>query len=76
MMKSKRPSPRLPRRDLLHRLGRRLARLSPAQWAVVGPELARRMQDLGMMDLPKFKHLVDAIESALKARKTGKKVVN
>ena len=58
-----------PRRDLLDVVGRRMARLTPDQAAAAWAELARRVEALGEVDLPKFKHLVEAIRKATIAGK-------
>lgn len=66
---------KLPRRDLLDVIGRRMARLTPDQAVVAWAELARRVEALGEMDLPKFKHLVQAIRSATIAGRQRKAVI-
>ena len=66
---------KLPRRDLLDVIGRRMARLTPDQTAVAWAELARRVEALGEVDLPKFKHLVQAIRKATIAGRQRKAVI-
>ena len=46
-----------------------MARLTPDQAAAAWAELARRVEALGEVDLPKFKHLVEAIRKATIAGK-------
>lgn len=58
------PRRRLPRRDLCHATGRRAGKLNQRQAARAWTILAQRLEALGEMDLPKFRHLLEAIRSA------------
>ena len=49
------------RRDMVELVGRRAYRLHPVRAAYAWYYLAGRMEDMGSMDLPKFKHLLYTI---------------
>lgn len=52
-----------------------MARLKPDQAAVAWVDFARRLEELGFVDSPKFKHLRQAIMAATSAGKQGCKVL-
>lgn len=59
-----------PRRDQCWFLGRRMNRLNPFQAAIAWFALARRLEELGEMDVPKYMHLMTSLRAIqLKARK-------
>lgn len=55
---------KIPRRDLCFLRGKRAARLTYAQSATAWATLASELCSLGDIDLPKFKHLAEAIKKA------------
>jgi len=60
------------RRDLCHLIGKRAALLPPNQAALAWQSLAEHLRDeLGMMPLPKFKHLLRAVRTATIAVQMG-----
>lgn len=52
------------RRDRCHLIGLRASRLTKAQAAAAWNELARSLEEMDLLDIPKFKHLIRAIRLA------------
>lgn len=52
------------RRDMVHAIGRRARLLSPFEAATAWHSLAEQLIDMGGMDMPKFKHLIEAVRTA------------
>jgi len=57
------------RRDKCYFMGRRASLLTPQQAAVAWATLARRLDAMGDMDLPKFRDLLATIRAATIAAK-------
>jgi hypothetical protein len=55
---------RMPRRDRCYLVGRRAARLDRDQAAAAWWTLAGRLEEMGALDVPKFKVLLHAIRAA------------
>jgi len=54
----------LPRRDMCHVIGRRAQKLSPEESAYAWQMLGRQLEQMGDLDMPKFKHLITTIRAA------------
>lgn len=52
------------RRDRCYLTGIRAAKLSPTQAARAWASLGQALEQLGLVDMPKFKHLLSAIRKA------------
>jgi hypothetical protein len=57
------------RRDMCYFIGKRAGKLNPAQAAKAWEIMARRVEGMGEMDVPKFLNLLVAIRSATIAAK-------
>lgn len=58
-----------PRRDRIYFVGLRAGKLSARQAATAWFSLARQLEEMGEMDLPKYRNVIDAIRSATIAGK-------
>lgn len=56
--------PKLPRRDLCHLVGKRAQKLDPTRAAYAWYYVAGNLDAMDTMDMPKFRHLLQAIRKA------------